>query len=143
MWPPETPPSPEAKMIDTPRAPSWAAALQYFLKQNSSAHCSLHKRGHSHGQCDRDVRLVDTVAGRNNGRWRSHLQEVFDGIEVAPNRAIAVRVSDAQEIDRNPRGNADCIFNVEILMISAESVREFMTNRRMLHTASMLRYSSL
>ena len=46
------------------------------------------------------------------------MQEGLDSIDVTAN--AIVRVTDALEIDRNPRGNADCVLNVEILVTSAE-----------------------
>ena len=117
-WGPETPPSPEAKRTEVPRAPSCAYALQRVLK----IHLEHTLDGdrmifHSLGQLRllSEASLIETEGGGKDKGRVVLLKESVDDVEEATKVAILVIIPNSDERGGDVRRHADSVLNVEAL----------------------------
>ncbi len=113
---PETPPSPEAKRMEVPRAPSWAYALHSWLHRRRSVNSAL-RVAHADvlGKLGGDRVLILAVAGREHLRGRALIEEEVDDVEEALEVAVLEVVANGDEDGRDGRGEADGVLDVQVL----------------------------
>ena len=116
-WGPETPPSPEAKRTEVPRAPSCAYALQRVLKTRLEHTPSDRDVFHSLGQLGllSEASLIETEGGRKDKGRVVLLKEGVDDVEEATKVAILVIIPNSDERGGDVRRHADSVLNVEAL----------------------------
>ena len=114
---PATPPSPEAKRIETPRAPSCAYAVQRLLREVSYQRGRrLDSLNHdSLGKGARNGVLVLSVTGGQDLRGSAFAQKEVDDVQEALESTIVEVFADRDEESRDFGGNAHGILYVEIL----------------------------
>ena len=116
-WGPETPPSPEAKRTEVPRAPSCAYALQRVLKKRSALKlmsCTLPDSLSQLGLLSESSLIETERGGEDKGRVVL-LKESVDDVEEATKVAILVIIPNSDERCGDVCRHADGVLNVEAL----------------------------